>query len=337
MATIRDIAQLAGVSTATVSRVFTAPDRVLPQTRKRVEKAILETGYIPNTSLRTLRRNSNKNRIIIVAVPDICNPYYSDIIRGIEDMAIKYDYSIFFCNGDKEEVLSTSTGGLQQIRQADGIILLGTKIPFNINRAEQVKLPPMVMACEYSSELGLPTAHIDSLSATFKAVNYLIKLGHRHIAQISAPKQSSLYQFRHQGYQQALHRAGINMKPEYTIEGDFSFKSGEKALKTLFTTLSPLPTAIFCHNDLMAIGAMQAAKKLGLHLPRDLSIIGFDDLLFSQYCDPPLTTMSQPRYEIGQRAMQMLLTRLKDEELPMSSYLLESKLIIRKSTDLPRN
>lgn len=148
------------------------------------------------------------------------------------------------------------------------------------------------------------------------------------------PSKAALSEFRAQGYQQALRRGGIELNPAYTITGDFSFAAGARAVTNLLSLPEP-PTAIFCHSDVMAIGAMQQAKRLGLRVPQDISIVGFDDIQFAEFCDPPLTTVSQPRYEIGRQAMLMLLELLKGKEVQAGSRLLDAKLVIRESAAPP--
>jgi LacI family repressor for deo operon, udp, cdd, tsx, nupC, and nupG len=333
MATMKDVAQLAGVSTATVSRALMNPDKVSPSTRKRVDDAVLESGYSPNALARNLRRNESKT--IITVVPDICDPYYSEIIRGIEDAAVEHGYLVLVADGRNHSKKEASFANFVFAKQADGILLLGNDLPFEANKAEQKNLPPMVMACEFSPDLELPTVHIDNLTSAFEAVNYLTQMGHKRIAQVSGPKSATLSQFRQQGYQQALRRAGITMNPIYLISGDLSFESGAKAVRQLLVGAEP-PTAIFFHNDMMAIGAIREAKKLGLRIPQDLSIVGFDDIQFAQYCEPPLTTVAQPRYEIGRQTMLMLLELLRGHDVRAGSRLLDTKLMVRESVAPPR-
>ena len=333
MATMKDVAQLAGVSTATVSRALMNPEKVSVSTRKRVETAVLEAGYSPNTLARNLRRNESKT--IITIVPDICDPYFADIIRGIEDAAVENDYLVLLGDSGQQKKRESSFVNLVFTKQADGMLLLGTDHPFDVSKSEQKNLPPMVMACEFAPELELPTVHIDNLTSAFEAVNYLAQLGHKRIAQISGPTSATLCQFRQQGYQQALRRAGVSMNPAYSTIGDFTFEAGAQAVRQLLA-LPEQPTAIFCHNDAMAIGAIQEAKKLGLRVPQDLSVVGFDDIQFAQYCDPPLTTISQPRYEIGRQAMVMMLDLLKGNDVQAGSRLLEASLVVRGSTAPPR-
>ncbi|WP_263053190.1 DNA-binding transcriptional regulator CytR [Vibrio sp. N418] len=333
MATMKDVAQLAGVSTATVSRALMNPEKVSSATRKRVEDAVLEAGYSPNSLARNLRRNESKT--IIAIIPDICDPYYTEIIRGIEDAAMEHGYIVLLGDSGQQKRRENSFVNLVFTKQADGMLLLGTDLPFDVSKPEQKNLPPMVMACEFAPELELPTVHIDNLTSAFEVVNYLTQLGHKRIAQISGPETATLCQFRQQGYQQALRRAGITMNPTYSTFGEFTFEAGAKAVRQLLALPEP-PTAIFCHNDAMAIGAIQEAKRLGLRVPQDLSVVGFDDIQFAQYCDPPLTTISQLRYEIGRQAMLMMLELLRGHDVRAGSRLLETQLVVRKSAAPPR-
>ncbi|WP_117235990.1 DNA-binding transcriptional regulator CytR [Vibrio maerlii] len=333
MATMKDVAQLAGVSTATVSRALMNPEKVSIDTRKRVEAAVMESGYSPNSLARNLRRNESKT--IVAIVPDICDPYFTEIIRGIEDAAVENGYLVLLGDSGQEKKRESSFVNLVFTKQADGMLLLGTNLPFDVSKAEQKNLPPMVMACEFAPELELPTVHIDNLTSAFEAVNYLAQLGHKKIAQIAGPEDATLCQFRHQGYQQALRRAGAVMTDDYVVHGDFSFEAGAKAVRELLALPEP-PTAIFCHNDTMAIAAIKEAKILGLRVPQDLSVVGFDDIQFSQYCEPPLTTISQPRYEIGRQTMLMMLDLLRGNNVQTGSRLLETQLIIRESAAPPR-
>ncbi len=334
MATMKEVAQLAGVSTATVSRALMNPEKVSNSTRKRVEEAVMESGYAPNSLARNLRRNESKT--IVVIVPDICDPYFSDIIRGIEDTAIEHNYLVLLGDSNQKRKPENSLANLVFSKQADGMLLLGTDIPFDVSKPEQKNLPPLVMACEYAPELELPTVHIDNLTASFEVVNYLTQMGHKRVAQILGPHDSSLSQFRQQGYQQALHRAGIEMNANYQVHGNFSIESGSNAVSQLLTLREP-PSAIFCHNDLMAIGALQQAKKMGFKVPQDLSIVGFDDIQFSQYCEPPLTTIAQPRYEIGRQSMLLLLDILQGQDIRAGSRLLDTHLVVRNSAAPPRH
>ena len=213
MATMKDVAQLAGVSTATVSRALMNPEKVSASTRKKVEQAVIDSGYSPNALTKNLRRNESKT--IVALVPDICDPYYADIIRGIEETALEYGYLVLLGDSAKQQSRESSFVNLIFTKQADGMLLLGTKLPLDVSKPEQKNLPPLVMACEYAPELELPTVHIDNLTAAFEAVNYLTHMGHKQIGQITGDPRAALTKFRVQGYQQALRRAGVALNPAF--------------------------------------------------------------------------------------------------------------------------
>lgn len=332
MATMKEVAALAGVSTATVSRALMNPEKVSIATRKRVESAVLESGYAPNVLNRNLKRN--ESRAIVALLPNVCDPYYSQVIQGIQETAASFGYLVLIANCPKNLGCKLDEIDMSLHKQADGMLILGSEMPHLLGE-ESKSFPPMVMACEFDPDLELPTVHIDNLTAAFQAVNYLTQMGHIRIAQISGPASSTIGQFRNQGYSQALRRAGIQMQKDYLVEGEFSFESGRNLCQKLLSMPAP-PTAIFCHNDMMAIGAMKQAKEMGFKVPQDLSIIGFDNVDFSQYCDPPLTTVSQPRYEIGKQAFMLLLETIQGQDVPSGSRLLNAEIVIRESVAPPR-
>jgi len=211
------------------------------------------------------------------------------------------------------------------------MLLLGSRLPFDASIEEQRNLPPMVMANEFAPELELPTVHIDNLTAAFNAVNYLQELGHKRIGCIAGPEEMPLCHYRLQGYVQALRRTGATVDPHYIARGDFTYAAGGLALEQLLSLPQP-PTAVFCHSDVMALGALSYAKRRGLNVPKDLSIIGFDNISLSEFCDPPLTTVAQPRYDIGREAMLLLLDQLNGQTVSSGSRLLDCELIVRGST-----
>ncbi|MBI0230781.1 DNA-binding transcriptional regulator CytR [Yersinia pestis] len=319
MTTMKDVAEMAGVSTATVSRALMNPEKVSTVTRQKVEQAVLAVGYSPHALSRNIKRN--ESRTILVIVPDISDPFFADVIQGIEHAAAQQERT--FVN-------------LIITKQIDGMLLLGSNLPFDASKEEQRNLPPMVMANEFAPELELPTVHIDNLTAAYEAVNYLHELGHKRIACIAGPESLPLSHYRLQGYIQALRRNGITVDNDYIIRGDFSYEAGAQSFAALMELPHP-PTAIFSHNDVMAVGAIWQAKQLGLRIPQDVSLVGFDDLKLSQFCDPPLTTVAQPRYQIGQQAMLLLLEQLQGHSVQSGSRLLDTELIIRESTAAPKH
>ncbi|MBC1187198.1 MULTISPECIES: DNA-binding transcriptional regulator CytR [Kluyvera] len=328
-ATMKDVALQANVSTATVSRALMNPEKVSQATRNRVEQAALEVGYLPQMQGRNMKRN--ESRTILVIVPDICDPFFSEVIRGIEVTAAAQGYLVLIGDCAHQNQQEKTFIDLIITKQIDGMLLLGSRLPFDASIEEQRNLPPMVMANEFAPELGLPTVHIDNLTASFDAVNYLHELGHQRIACIAGPEEMPLCHYRLQGYVQALRRCGITVDPHYIARGNFTYEAGANALEQLLALPQP-PTAIFCHSDIMALGALSYAKRQGLKVPDDLSIIGFDNISLAEFCDPPLTTVAQPRFDIGREAMLLLLNQLSGQFVDSGSRLLDCELIIRGST-----
>ncbi|MGZ0752876.1 DNA-binding transcriptional regulator CytR [Kluyvera sichuanensis] len=328
-ATMKDVALQANVSTATVSRALMNPEKVSQATRNRVEQAALEVGYLPQMQGRNMKRN--ESRTILVIVPDICDPFFSEVIRGIEVTAAAQGYLVLIGDCAHQNQQEKTFIDLIITKQIDGMLLLGSRLPFDASIEEQRNLPPMVMANEFAPELGLPTVHIDNLTASFDAVNYLHELGHQRIACIAGPEEMPLCHYRLQGYVQALRRCGITVDPHYIARGNFTYEAGANALEQLLALPQP-PTAIFCHSDIMALGALSYAKRQGLKVPDDLSIIGFDNISLAEFCDPPLTTVAQPRFDIGREAMLLLLNQLSGQLVDSGSRLLDCELIIRGST-----
>ena len=328
-ATMKDVALQANVSTATVSRALMNPEKVSQATRNRVEQAALEVGYLPQMQGRNMKRN--ESRTILVIVPDICDPFFSEVIRGIEVTAAAQGYLVLIGDCAHQNQQEKTFIDLIITKQIDGMLLLGSRLPFDASIEEQRNLPPMVMANEFAPELGLPTVHIDNLTASFDAVNYLHELGHQRIACIAGPEEMPLCHYRLQGYVQALRRCGSTVDPHYIARGNFTYEAGANALEQLLALPQP-PTAIFCHSDIMALGALSYAKRQGLKVPDDLSIIGFDNISLAEFCDPPLTTVAQPRFDIGREAMLLLLNQLSGQFVDSGSRLLDCELIIRGST-----
>nr|WP_284454082.1 DNA-binding transcriptional regulator CytR [Citrobacter sp. MNAZ 1397] len=328
-ATMKDVAVKAKVSTATVSRALMNPDKVSQATRNRVEQAAMEVGYLPQSMGRNVKRN--ESRTILVIVPDICDPFFSEIIRGIEVTAAENGYLVLIGDCAHQNQQEKTFIDLIITKQIDGMLLLGSRLPFDASIEEQRNLPPMVMANEFAPELELPTVHIDNLTAAFNAVNYLREQGHQYIGCIAGPEEMPLCHYRLQGYVQALRRSGITVDPHYIARGDFTFAAGGEALERLLSLPKP-PTAVFCHSDVMALGALSYAKRRGLKVPHDLSIIGFDNISLAEFCDPPLTTVAQPRFDIGREAMLLLLEQLQGHTVSSGSRLLDCELVIRGST-----
>lgn len=333
--TIQDVARIAGVSTATVSRTLHNPDVVSRQTRERVEKAVEETGYAGNAMARSLRRM--ETRMIVVLVPDIGNPFFSAILSGIESVATASGYNVLIGDTnndpDKERTFASYVRGFQ----ADGMLLLNGHLPsFGTGSARtgQQGLPPVVVVCERLPGEDFPTVRIDNVAAAAMATAHLVGIGHRRIAHITGPVGNILTDERLAGYENGLREAGLAPMPELVINGDFSIESGRRAVRHLMRAEDP-PTAVFCANDEMAIGAIAELKACGRTVPADVSVVGFDDLQIAGCYDPPLTTVHQPRREIGETAMHMMLERLANDNVYRRDCVLPHELVVRASTAAP--
>lgn len=328
---IKQVAKLAGVSTATVSRTLKLPDVVTAETREKVMSAVTKLGYTPNFLAANLR--TARSQVILVIVPDIGNPFFSEIIKGMEQVAQARGYSLLLGDSQHSAEREFEYGSRVAARQADGLITLSGRVPFK-NYREQLRkgvLPPMVNACEYIADRAIPTVQIDNQAAAFKAMQYLLDLGHKHIGFVTGPMTSTLSTERLKGYQKALQSAGRPEKKALIVHGDFTAESGVAAAEQLLALAHP-PTAIFCSNDEMAIGAIKALKSHGIAVPAQMSVMGFDDIPLARYFDPPLTTVLQPKLEIGREAMKILLDMLAGQPPATKVHSLPFRLVVRAST-----
>lgn len=327
MVTISDVAKLANVSTATVSRVLSNSGNVKKETTEKVLEAIQKLNYQPNVLARQLRKLETKT--ILVVVPDITNTFFSKILRGIERVAIENDYEVLL--GDTGNDVERERGYLDILRQkkADGMILLTARLESHLLE-EMAGEFPVVLACEYLEGSTIPTVSIDNISSARKATEYLINLGHRRIGFISGPLNVILSRDRLKGFRQAMEQHNIPMESFLVQEGDFSFESGYNMMMK-FLALDQPPTAVFAANDEMAIGAIKAIKSKGLHVPDDISVVGFDDIKFASIYEPALTTISQPMFEIGKKAMELLIKLINKDQLERNQYILEDQLVIRET------
>jgi LacI family transcriptional regulator, repressor for deo operon, udp, cdd, tsx, nupC, and nupG len=333
---IYEVAKRAGVSTATVSRVLSQPNVVAPATRRRVLQAVERLGYEPNSTaknLRTLRTGK-----LLVTVPDLSNPFFSLILQGIEDAALREGYAVLVGDTQHDEKREERYALMLKRKEADGLIFLGHRMPeeaASYIRAQAPRCAPVVNGCEFSPSLGVPSVHIDNAKAAYQAMDHLYALGHRRIGIVTGPLVSPLSRDRLSG---ATARAK-KQKAErefIVMHGDFSIESGAAAAERLLGRRER-PTAIFCFNDEMAMGVIEVAKRLGVRVPQALSVVGFDDIRFSRHMDPPLTTIAQPMRQIGEGTVRLLLSILAgghDAETP-ESVTLPHKLVVRASTGPP--
>jgi LacI family transcriptional regulator, repressor for deo operon, udp, cdd, tsx, nupC, and nupG len=331
VANIYEVAKRAGVSTATVSRVLSQPAVVAPSTRRRVLEAVERLGYTPNSAaknLRTLRTGK-----LMVTVPDISNPFFSLILRGIEDTAQREGYAVLLGDTQHDENREDGYAAMIKRKEADGLIFLGHRLPKEaaaLIRTMAPRCAPVVNGCEFNPRLGVPSVHIDNAKAAWEAMDHLLRLGHRRIGVITGPLVSPLSRDRLRG---AMSRAKQERtEPEAIVmHGDFSIESGSAEGERLLGRRDR-PTAIFCFNDEMAMGVIQTAKRRNLRLPEQLSVVGFDDIRFASYMDPPLTTISQPMRAIGEGTVRLLLEILHGNITTPESVTLPHTLVVRSST-----
>jgi LacI family transcriptional regulator len=327
---MRDVADKAGVSVTTVSHVINNSRPVNPETRNRVEQAMQVLRYQPNVLARSLRRG--KTHTIGVILPDNTNPYFAEVVRGIEDTSFAQGYSVMLCNSDNDLDKERLYTNVLIEKQVDGIIFVAAGLSEeNIHNLQKRGVPSILV------DRQVPGVMIDSVLADnqaggYLAANHLIGLGHTAIACISGPRGLRSSDERIAGYRQALESAGINAPPRWIVEGDFQYQGGFAGAEKLLTG-DPRPSAIFACNDLMAIGVYRYAHENQLRIPKDISVVGFDDIRLAEYSNPPLTTIRQSKGVMGTRAAKLLLERIANGNLVIKQDIIPVQLIVRGSTE----
>jgi LacI family transcriptional regulator len=330
MITIKDIAKRAGVSYATVSRALNNHPEINIETRKRITRIAAEIGYQPNAIARGLvKRETNTIGLLI---PDITNPFYPEVARGVEDAANETGYTIFLCNTNWNQQREEHYLNVLRQKQVDGVIIApASEKPEHLKKVISYWVKNMVFISR--ANLGSVTSVlIDNVRGGHLAGEYLIAKGYQRIAFVGGLNDTSSNQERFQGYQEALEAAGRQLDPAYIVGGDFKRESGHQATKGLLQ-LDLRPDAIFAANDLLALGAIQAIREEGLRMPEDIAVIGFDDIEFASLPEIQLTTVTQPKYDMGKLALQTLVMQIKgDERVIPRKIMLEPDLICRKTT-----
>lgn len=332
MATILDIAKRAGVSVATVSRTFSHAEKVRPKTREKVNQAIAELEYSPNALARGLRQK--RSRTVVVIVPWIQNPFFAGIVQGIENVAHDNGFNVLLGETQEQQNRLDHYAAMVSSRLADGLILLGSLLPTEVSqrvkkRGEQQI--PFVLACERFDEVTCPHVAINNERAAYEAVRHLVEQGCHRIATVTGPADNTLSQDRVAGYRRALREAGLPEITDYVFEGDFSIESGFHIMERLIAS-APRPDGIFFASDEMAIGALSAIRRSGLSVPRDFAVIGFDDIRFAEFAEPPLSTIRQPTTKIGETAMRLMIGVLEKSQDGIREIILDHKLVVRTSS-----
>jgi len=332
MSTIQDVAKRAGVAAITVSRVINNSGYASEETRTRVEAAIKELGYVPNTLARGLRLK--RTNTLALVMTDITNPFFTLIARGVEDTASAAGFTVIFCNTDESEAEEEKYTQILAQKQVDGVLLVpACSNPKSVHFLQTNNIPVVLL------DRSVPGVHsdlvrCDSQGGAYQLIKYLIALGHNQITIITGPQSVSTSEDRVIGYQQALSEAGLSAR-EHIYYGSFTQASGyELTLQALGS--SHRPTALFGGNNFIAIGIMKALKDTGVNVPEDMTIVGFDDLPTALVVDPFLTVVAQPAYEMGQKATELLLARLAgNTSQEYQEIILPTKIIERQSSGRP--
>jgi len=329
---MRDVAERAGVSVTTVSHVINETRPVSDELRQRVLAAIDELGYQPNVLARSLRRG--ETHTIGMIVPDSANPFFAELARGIEDTSFEHGYNLILCNSDGDLDKELIYADVLTEKQVDGILFVAAGVSTDHIRALQERRIPVVIVDREIPDVSVDQVLTDNARGGWLATRHLLELGHRCIGCITGPSDVTPSAERVTGYRQALSEGGIPVDEVLIVKGDFQYESGYRAARQILARDDP-PTAIFTCNDLMAVGAISAAVEMGCQVPVNLSVVGFDDVRLASFANPPLTTIVQPKYEMGVLATTMLLERMRNHDIPPRRRLLDTSLLIRQSTAPP--
>ncbi|MBF7980951.1 MULTISPECIES: ribose operon transcriptional repressor RbsR [Rahnella] len=329
MATMKDVARLAGVSTSTVSHVINKNRFVSESIADKVNAAVEQLNYAPSALARSLKLN--QTRTIGMLLTASSNPFYSEVVRGVERSCYERGYSLILCNTDGDaERMNRSLETLLQ-KRVDGLLIMCTE-NHRPSKDAISRYPslPIVMMDWSPFEGSIDVIQDNALLGGEMATDYLIRHGYSRIACISGPLDKTTAQERLNGYRQAMKKAGLEILPGYEVSSDFEFGGGLVAMEQLLMLPEP-PHAVFASNDAMAVGVYQALYQRGLRVPDDVAVVGYDDIQLAQYLMPPLTTIHQPKDSLGELAVDALLHRLQEPESEPQVLVLTPELVVRQS------
>jgi DNA-binding LacI/PurR family transcriptional regulator len=329
VATIRQVAEMAGVSIATVSRVFAGSDLVSRELVERVQAAAHSVNYQPNRIARNLR--TQKTHTAAVVVSDIENPFFTSVIRGAERVLRNAGYTLLLTNSDEDEQLELEHLLNLRAEGVAGVILAPTHE--DPKRYEQFLQAGLVIVAidRCPMNLKIDRVTVNNIEGAQTAVRHLIDQGHTKIGFVTGlPKISTAFE-RLLGFEQAMKIHNLPVNPQWVQQGNFRRENGFKAMMDILK-LEDRPTAVISANNLMTLGALQAIYECKLHIPADIAIVGFDDMAWASSLNPPLTTIAQPTHELGSVAAQLLLDRINDPQRPFRHVILDTQLIVRESS-----
>lgn len=329
--TIKDIARIAEVSTTTVSKIINNKDgNISNATRERVLKIMDDYNYTPNKIAQSLV--TKKTNTIGLIIPDIRNPFFPELARGAEDKANEEGYNLIFCNTDDDIEKEEKYINMLVEKMVDGIVFTASsKKHTGFENFKKFSIPIVLVDRDIDVEGIQGKVIVDNFIGGYEAGKHLLKLGHTEIIFLSGPLKSNTSINRLNGYKKALHEFNIDLKEEYILEGYYRSEWGYEATMDLLNKDKKF-TALFCANDLIAIGAIKALKEKNIKIPQEISIVGFDDIYMARLIDPELTTIKQPNYEMGYKSVEILINILEDKKENNKNINLKPELVIRKST-----
>lgn len=334
MVSIKDIARAAGVSHSTVSRALRDSPLVNAATRQRIQAVATEMGYTPDAQARSLV--TGRSRAVGVVVATIADPFVAEVVQGVETTAQEHGYSVVLSGSGAKPEREMAAVQMLRSKRVDGVIVTASRIgALYLSHVERLGVP-VVLINNHNEQSGhyTYTVTVDNHQGGLLAMEHLLALGHRRIAYVTGPEDHSSDMERMGAYRLALEVHGLPWAPELVVRGNGWPDGGRRALEEL-TSLAEPPTAVFCYNDMTAIGLMRTARERSIRIPQSLAVVGFDDIPLAAYVDPPLTTIAQPKFEMGQLAMGMLLN-LMQAGTPagerLSSPVVQGQLIVREST-----
>jgi LacI family transcriptional regulator/LacI family repressor for deo operon, udp, cdd, tsx, nupC, and nupG len=330
MSSLKKVAKQAGVSIATASRVINNSENVRPNTKAKVQQAIEDLNFHPNRVAQRLRSTQRKSKLIGLVLPDIQNPFYVDVIRGVEEFAYKNNFAVMIGNFGQDEKKEKLYLEILQSEEVDGFIVAPSHGK-DENIANLIDKGYSVVCIDRGlTNVDVDLVKVDNIKGAFEAIEYLIKLGHTKIAHITGHPQIPTTLERIEGYEEAMRKYDISIDKKLIMNSNSDYESGSELMKKLLELPKP-PTAVFTANNLLTLGALQTIHNKGLKIPDDISIIGFDDMYWSLSLNPPLTAIKQSGCDIGKRAAEILLQRINDPQRSNMSVILNTELKIRKS------
>ncbi len=328
---IKDIARRAGVSHSTVSRALADSPLVNAKTKARIQTLAREMGYTPSTIARAM--STGRTGTIGLVVTSIADPFVSEVVRGIEETAQDLDYSVILCNSTGDPGREIAAVRALRSKWVDAVIVTSSRVGSFYAKLSEIQVPVVLINNQQAGSYGFSVRNDDRYGGQL-AGEYLLSIGHRHIAYVAGPEHATSSDLRLEGCQQALARAGMAIPPSCIWSGNGVPESGERAVRHLLQCPAR-PTAIFCYNDMTAMGTLRALGDHGIRVPKDVSVLGYDDIPTAPYLAPPLTTIAQSKYTLGQMAMQMTRDLIR-KETNVRDIVVKPQLVVRDSCAPPR-